>query len=258
MGKSRLRSVTVTAFATTILACALIAAQGAIDARSDIRIPLSTTSFSFRANASPRAVPKRARAPVRLTIAGEVKDEGIPPALTELVFDLDRSFGFDLNSLSTCGSPRQVRAKCRSSIVAEGTVEFLLSFPENTPIPVESDLTLFKANTRDGVTTLYLHAYLPIPTPQAVVATVEVRKIREGRYGTRATISIPRIAEGYGAVTSFRLTIPKRTVVTGEPLSVANLRCADGRFEVRATSTFANGMKLTGTAARRCATVPDQ
>lgn len=263
------RSATVAAFFVCLAACAL-AGQGLSGAASPVTIPPPGPTLSFRADFTPRVLPKRARVPVRLRIAGEVEG-ATNPTLQELRLDIDRSFAFDLGPLSTCGgsrldrpserigggdTPDEIRARCRSAIVAGGTAEFLLSFPENTPIPVLSDLTLFKGNSRSGSTALFLYAYLTIPTPRAIVAPVEMKKVRDGRYGTRATISIPTIAGGYGRLTSFSLTIPRRTPHAGRPLSLARLRCADGKAQIQAQSTFADGARTNSTAIRTCSTAP--
>lgn len=186
--------------------------------------------------------------------------------------DIDRGFAFALESLSTCDgsslnrpseqtgdrdAPEKVRARCRSAIVAEGEAEFVLSYPENTPIPIFSDLTLFKRGTRDGVTNLFLHAYLTIPTPHAIVIPAELKRIRNGRYGTRLTISLPKIASGYGRLNSFSLTFPRRAPHPKKPFGVAKLRCADGRAQIQAESIFNDGVRTTSTAIRTCATAPE-
>jgi hypothetical protein len=255
----------VAALVATLFTAVFVAGQGNGMAE---RRALPQPSISLRANVDPRALPKDVRAPVRLTLAGELESGagGGTPVLDELRLDLDRDLGFDPRPFSACGGatldrigahddPDQVRAKCRSSIVAEGTIMFLLAYPENTPIPVKSDLTLLMGKTRGGITTTYLHAYLPIPRPTAVVAKAELKKIRDSRYGTRAIISIPKLASGYGEVTSFQLTIPRHTLATGEPHSTASLRCKHGNVRIRMTSVYESGARTTRKVARPCTTL---
>ncbi len=253
----------------SLVACAVAVTQGTSGAERPIEIPIRTRPpFILRAEGVPRVLPRHTETPLRLTIAGRVVDEPTHrPTLQELGLDLDRGFEFDFGSFPPCNGPSldrtreriggndepdEVRAKCRSSIIAEGTASFVLEFPENVPIPVSSDLTLFMGDAREGVATMFLHAYLPIPTPQAVVAPVQLKRIHSGRYGTRLTVSLPRIAGGKGRLTSFRLVIPREARRKGEPLNPVAFRCADGRFQIAATPVFTDGPRTVATVIQSC------
>ena len=52
--------------------------------------------------------------------------------------------------------------------------------------------------------TFYIHAYITVPTPAAIVTTVKIKKIHKGRFGTESVASIPKIAGGAGSVTSLQ------------------------------------------------------
>ena len=273
MRRLTVRSLTIAALAGILGVLALPPPLGATGARESVAIPVRSIEFRIRADVHPHAQPKRARVPVQLTVAGELTGQkGVGPALEELRLDMDRDLAFDLDQLPPCVSPSldrahsriggrgasdEARAKCRSSIAARGEAKFLLAYPEKSPIPVVSDLTLFMGSTRDGIATLFLHAYITVPTPTAVIGAVELKKVRDGRHGTRATIAMPKIANGYGRLTSFNLTIPRWSTHEGERLSLVQLRCADGRLQIEGTSTFADGLMSTSTAVRPCKAIPD-
>ena len=81
------------------------------------------------------------------------------------------------------------------------------------------------------MTTLFIHAYITVPTPAAVVTTVKISKIHNGRYGTKSVASIPKIAGGSGSVTSFNLKI-----IQGK--GVLTLKCPDGNIYAHGNAVF--------------------
>lgn len=44
-------------------------------------------------------------------------------------------------------------------------------------------MSAFNGGTTGGVTTLFVHAYITVPTPAVVVTTVKIKKIHKGRFG---------------------------------------------------------------------------
>jgi hypothetical protein len=58
----------------------------------------------------------------------------------------------------------------------------------------EGPLVLSNGGTKGGVTTLFVHAYVNVPAPTAIVTTVKISKIHNGRNGLKAVGSIPKIA----------------------------------------------------------------
>lgn len=102
------------------------------------------------------------------------------------------------------------------------------------------------------MTTLFIHAYITVPTPAAIVTTVKIKKIHKGRYGLLSVASIPKIAGGSGSVKSFSLTINKRYTYKGKKMSVLTAKCPDGKLQAHATAVFADGTKAAATIIRTC------
>ena len=102
----------------------------------------------------------------------------------------------------------------------------------------------FNGGFKGGVTTLYIHAYLTVPTPAAIVTTVKIKKIHNGRYGLEAVSSIPKIAGGSGSVKSFSLTINKKGVLSA--------KCPDGKLQAHGTAVFVDGTRVSGEIVRTC------
>ncbi len=57
---------------------------------------------------------------------------------------------------------------------------------------------------------LFVHAYVAVPAPTAVVARVRLTRINRGHYGIHTVSEIPKIAGGAGSVTAFRIAIDRR------------------------------------------------
>ncbi len=132
-----------------------------------------------------------------------------------------------------------------------------IAFPEQEPIVTSSKLVLRNGGTKNGMTRLYAKAYLTVPTPAALVSTIDIRKISKGRFGTEMTISIPKIAGGSGSVTSFEARIDRHFSHRGRPASVATLNCPpDRKVQTNARAEFADGTHLGVEMVRPCIPKP--
>jgi hypothetical protein len=95
-----------------------------------------------------------------------------------------------------------------------------------------------------GTTTLYIHAYFSAPVTGAIVTTLKIKKVKNGRYGLKTVATIPKIAGGSGSVKSFNLAITKRGVLSA--------KCPDGKLQANATAIFADGTKASAPIVRTC------
>ncbi|HYP56124.1 MAG TPA: hypothetical protein VEQ41_07480 [Solirubrobacterales bacterium] len=99
---------------------------------------------------------------------------------------------------------------------------------------------------------VYIHAYVNVPVPTAIVTRVKIKKIRKGRLGTRAIARIPAIAGGSGSVTRFAMKIQRTFRHRGKRQSYLLARCADRRFFAKGSVAFTGGPRLVGTVVRGC------
>jgi hypothetical protein len=79
-------------------------------------------------------------------------------------------------------------------------------------------------------TLLFVHTYVSVPAPTAVVAIVKLTRIHRGHFGIHAVAEIPRIAGGAGSVTRFRLRIGRRFTYRGRRQSYLTGSCPTGRY----------------------------
>lgn len=202
---------------------------------------------------SPSKLPKKKLAPIMFSASGKIatKDGTHPPALKEVVVETDKNGAIDTKGVPVCKSgqlqSRDTKAAekvCKGAIIGSGTTGVEIQFPEQNPIPVNSKLLVFNGGTGGGKTTLFIHAYITVPTPAAIVTTVKIKKIHKGRYGLESIATVPKIAGGSGSVKSFSLSIGKQKTLFA--------KCPDGKLQAHATSKFADGTKLEASIVRTC------
>ncbi|MGN6815235.1 MAG: hypothetical protein ACTHK3_04030 [Solirubrobacterales bacterium] len=217
--------------------------------------------FTFNGGFSPSKLPKNKLAPIALNASGKIAtlNGEHPPALKEAIVETDKNGAVTTVGYPKCTSgklqsqdTKHAEAICKKAIIGKGTTNVEVKFPEQNPIPVSSKLLVFNGGTKGGVTTFFIHAYITVPTPAAIVTTVTIKKIHHGRYGLLSVASIPKIAGGSGSVTSFNLTINKKYTYKGKKMSVLSAKCPDGKLQAHATAVFADGTKAATTITRTC------
>src|SRR4051794_20546939 len=210
--------------------------------------------FTFDGGFSPSKVPEKKMAPIVLSASGTIatKDGTHPPALKEVEVETDKNGTINTKGVAACTSgklqSRDTKAAekvCKSAIIGTGTTKVEIQFPEQNPIPVTSKLLVFNGGTSGGKTTLFIHAYITVPTPAAIVTTVKIKKIHNGRYGLKSVATIPKIAGGSGSVKSFSLKV-------GNKKKVLAAKCPDGKLQAHAKAIFADGTSVSAGIIRTC------
>jgi len=209
--------------------------------------------FTFDGGFSPSKLPKKKLAPIMLSAKGKIqtKDGTHPPALKEVLVETDKNGAIDTKGVPTCKSgqlqstdTKAAEKACKPAIIGTGQTNVEIQFPEQNPIQVPSKLLVFNGGTAGGKTTLFIHAYITVPTPAAIVTTVKIKKIKKGRYGLESVASIPKIAGGSGSVKDFSLSIGKQKTLFA--------KCPDGKLQAHATAKFADGTKVSAGIVRTC------
>lgn len=217
--------------------------------------------ISLNGGFSPTALPKNKKVPITLNIEGKLAtiDGKHPPALKEVIVETDKNGEVNAKGLPACTSGKlqaqetsKAEAICKSSIIGEGVTDAEVEFPEQAPFVAHSKLLAFNGGVQGGTTTIFIHAYFKAPVSGAIVTTVKISKVHNGRYGLKSIATIPKIAGGYGSVQSFKLTFHRSFTYKGKKQGYLLLQCPDGHINAKATSVFSDGTKLTGSFVRSC------
>jgi hypothetical protein len=249
--------------ALAIVAILAIAAL-ALAAEKPTTVRAGNLILTINGAVKPKTLPKSTFAPISLTAQGKIAtaDGKHPPALKEVVIDTDKNGTIDARGVPACKQGQleatttdQARKTCKAAIVGTGTTDVEIEFPEQSPIPIHSQLTAFNGpGGGKGSATILVHAFLTSPVAAAIVTTVKVKKKANGRYGTHSVALVPKIANGAGSVTAFSLTFPKKLFpYKGSKHGYLLAKCADGHFAAQAEALFTDGSKVgPGQIQRAC------
>jgi len=210
---------------------------------------------------APRVLPRSKLAPMGVWGSGSLAtlDGSHPPALEEAVFDADKDVFVGVKGMPFCRleqlearTTKQAEAVCGEAVLGRGTATIEVAFPEQKPFTSTGPLVFFNGGERNGTVWILAHAYVDVPAPTAVVATVEIRRIAKGAYGLHIEAQIPRIAGGSGSVVAARFRMRRVYTDAGKRRSFISGRCPDGRMQGRGTFRYSDGTSLTGTLIRSC------
>jgi hypothetical protein len=228
---------------------------GAASAFKPTVIKVGNLVLTFNGGITPSKLPKKEMAPISLNVSGGIAtaDGKHPPALKEFIVETDKNGGINAKGVPTCKAGKieattttTAKKACKTAIVGEGTTDVEVEFAEQAPIQIKSKLLAFNGGVSGGKTTLFIHAYLSNPIAAAIVTTVKVSKIHNGRYGLKSIAAIPKIAGGSGSVTNFNLTLgaQKKGYLTA--------KCPDGHLDAQGEAVFTDGTRAKGAVTRPC------
>jgi hypothetical protein len=224
--RKRLMSVLVLGMALTSIFTAFALANST-------KLIVGELEVTIKGGFSPTKLPKKKLAPIHLRAGGAIglrNGSKHPPSLTEVVVETDKNGTINAKGLAKCPPGKLVARTtkaalkaCKPALVGKG----------------ETDVV------SGGKTTIYIHAYLSNPVSAAVVTTVKVSKIHNGRFGTKSVATVPPIA-GEGAVRKFQLEFFRTFTYKGKKQSYLLARCADGKLKARAKASLNDSASGTG------------
>ena len=246
-------------------ALAVAAALGLVFAASSLGKPevVRVGNLFLRDNGgiSPTKLPRRGRAPIAASLNGRIgtTDGSHPPALSAVIADFDKTIQLDARGLPVCKRGRlearstvEAKSACRSAIVGSGEGEVEVAFPEQAPFSAKGPIVLFNGGVHGGRTTLFIHTYVAVPAPTAVVAVARITRIHRGHFGLHADARIPQIAGGAGSVTGFRIKIDRRFTRHGQKASYLSAGCPSGHYFTEGEVLFAPDTRLKITHVLPC------
>jgi hypothetical protein len=209
---------------------------------------------------TPLKLPQKAFAPIHFQGHADLstRSGAVPPALQQAVIEFDRDGRMSTGGLAKCApeqvadsSPEAARVACRAAIVGRGRVEALVALPGQPAVEAESPLTLFNGPRQGGGATVVVHAQMTSPALQTFAILVPVER-RAGRFRYRATLDVPAIAGGAGALTRVAAKVGRRYTSQGKRRSYVSARCSDSVLETRGRFTFGDGTIIEGSVMKGC------
>jgi len=246
---------------TLALAMALTVVVAGFAAAKKVVVQQGNLKLTVDGNFSPTKLPKSKLAPITLDVNGKIEttDGTHPPALREFVVETDKNGSVNAKGLPVCTAAKlnsqdtaAAKKACPTSIIGEGKTDVEIAFPEQAPITAHSKLLAFNGGVKGGVTTIYVHAFLTVPVPAAVVTTVKITKVKNGRYGLKSVATIPVIAGGSGSPTNFSLKLHRTFTYKGKKQSYFLAKCPDGHLNAKGTGVFSDGTRLAGGVVLPC------
>jgi prepilin-type processing-associated H-X9-DG protein len=212
----------------------------------------------------PSKLPRHSQMPISARIDAEIGtvDGTHPPAVKTLDIDFDKSIEVNARGLPVCKgaqltarSTTDAKKACSDAVVGSGEGEVEVAFPEQKPFAASGPIVLFNGGVHGGTTLLFVHAYVDVPAPTAVIATVKITGIDRGHYGLHTVSRVPAIAGGAGSVIRFKLTIGRKFTFKGKAESYLTASCPAGRYYTEGNILFADGSALKGTHILPCTPV---
>lgn len=221
--------------------------------------------LEINGDVTPHALPRHELAPMGVWGSGKLStiDGSHPPALEEASFDADKDAVVSVKGLPACRigqlearATKAAEAACGDAIIGRGSATVEVAFPEQAPFDSTGPLLLFNGSEGGGVVTVLAHAYVNVPAPTAVIATVRVSRVSKGSLGLHVEVEVPKIAGGSGSVVAANFSMRRVYTYKGKRLSVLSGRCPDGKFQGKGTFKYSDGSRLSGGLVRPC-TVKD-
>lgn len=210
---------------------------------------------------SPTKLPRHEQVPIAAHLNARIgtADGSHPPAIESVIADFDKTIAVNAAGLPVCREDQLVarstadaKKACGDAIVGSGVGEVEVVFPEQAPITAKGPIYLFNGGVRGGTTHLFIHTYVNVPAPTAVVASTEITRIHRGHYGLHTVSRIPAIAGGAGSVTRFKITIDRSFEYRGEHESYLTASCPTGLYYAEGKVRFTDGTTLEITHALPC------
>ena len=166
-----------------------------------------TLRVSFQGRIDPHQLPRQGKAPVAVTLAGEIKttDGAPPPQLRTITLAINRNGKLDHKGLPRCNyhqvqpaSTAEAKAACRKSLIGHGSFEASVALPEQCPFPSDGTILAFNGNLH-GKPVIYAHIYGTKPLPTSFTLPFHIRK-GTGAYATTLVAELPQVAAEWGFV----------------------------------------------------------
>ena len=257
MDARRAKRAAATLAAACLLSVSLASAE--VAQQGNLRV-------SFEGKVAPHQLPRQGKAPVAVTLGGEIKttDGAAPPQLRTITLGINRNGALDHHGLPRCNfhqiqpaTTAEAKQSCRKSLVGTGSFKAAVALPDQSPFPSNGQILAFNGNF-NGKPVIYAHIYGTEPLPTSFTLPFEIKGGR-GDYATTLVAELPQVAAEWGFVKGVTLTLRRDFTYKGRPRSYLSAGCpappgfTGATFSfARASFGFEDGTALSSTLRRSC------
>ncbi len=248
-----------------VLAITLLASLGAASASAELA-QRGDLFVHFDGGVSPRALPRKALAPIGVRIEGTIKVPAgqDPPSLRRIRIAVNRAGRLSTSGLPICHrrqieatSPSEALASCGSTLVGAGGIVARTALPDQPASTVRGQILLFNS-VENGRPAILAHFFQTDPTPLTRIVVFEIHR-NGSTFGTVITGELPADLNRNGYLKSIFLQLERRYTFHGRPHSYLSAACsAPAGFSsaifpfARTSMTFDDGRTLSSTLVRSC------
>lgn len=253
MGKHLIQA-TIVAAGLALLVAATALAQPKV-------VRVGNFFFKDDGGISPTRLPRHEPAPVSAIIKDEIGtlDGSHPPAIESVIAYFDKTIEVNAKGLPACKKTQLVarstasaKKACPRAIVGAGEGEVEVAFPEQAPFTAKGPIVLFNGGIQGATTLLLIHAYVAVPAPTAVIATVKITRVHRGPFGLHVVAQIPKIAGGFGSPINYKITLGRTFTYKGKKESYLTASCPTGHYLAEGKIQFFDGTLLKLSHALPC------
>ncbi len=221
---------------------------------------------SFTGGIAPHKLPRATKAPVRVTLGGDIKttDGLAPPQLRTISLAINKNGKLDYKGLPAChfhqiqpASTAEAIEACPDSVIGKGKFKANVVLPEQSPFPSSGEVIAFNG-IFNGRHVVYAHVYGTVPLPQSQVLVFELGKT-SGIYRTTLTAELPQVAAEWGYVSGVSLSLQRTFKYKGKTRSYLSAACAAPKgfpgtsfAFAKASFGFEDGRTLSSVMTRSC------
>jgi hypothetical protein len=255
----------LTLAAALAVAVAVAVAGVAYAVQSPVLTGPDGNTQSIAISIKPQKLSKKTAEPVTLevktatTTTNPAANKGAPIPAVEAVIDFPKGLKIFSKGYPTCDagliqstSTEVALENCKKAKIGTGTGTADLVVGERI-FPVGTTITAFNGVPVGGKPVILLHTYSQSPIQTTLVLVGTVTSYDKQGYGSRLDVTIPLIAGGQGAITSFQVKIFKTFTYKGKARSYVSSTCLSKKMKSRGEFVFRDGQSLTPEVVQKCA-----
>jgi hypothetical protein len=220
----------------------------------------NTQSIAINITPNKRSATKPTPATLSVATAtgNETTENHVPSPAVRAIVDFPKGLSVFSKGFPTCAagkiqstSTEVAKEECKKAIIGSGsgTADLVVG---SKVFPVSTTITAFNGAPQGGKPVILLHTYSQSPVQTTLILFGVIKNFNKQGFGTRLDVSIPLIAGGQGAITSFKVKVFKKYFYKGKQRSYISATCPTKAWKARGEFDFKDGESLTPVAKGKC------